>query len=163
MFKEPKWVKSIPQAPGHGSGELQKRLWRLVSDYTRIRDWYQYKRCVATGDYIPHWKESDAGHFRSYSICNGMFKFDIWNVHMQSKKSNAWGGQSIGYYFGEELKRRYGETFLQELEEENMKHINEKVENFSVVEEMLAILELMKSLPETPDYFDRVMNKINEQ
>lgn len=92
-----------------------------------------------------------------------MFKFDIWNVHMQSKRSNAWGGQSIGYYFGEELKRRYGETFLQELEEENRKHVNEKVDNEKVVQEMLAILELMKSLPEQPDYYERVMTKINEQ
>lgn len=163
MYKVPKWVRSIPQAQGHGSGELQKRLWRLVSDYCRIRDWYQYKRCVATNDYIMNWKESDAGHFISYSICNGMFKFDIWNVHMQSKRSNAWGGQSLGHSFGEELKRRYGESIIDELKAENRKHVGEKVDNELVVQEMIDILELMKSLPEQPEYFERVMNKLNER
>ena len=165
MFKEPSWVKSIPyNKKSHGTGILQKRLWTLVSSYTRIRDWYQYNgRCIATGKYIEHWSQGDPGHYLSYSICNGIFKFDIWNIHLQSKSSNGWGGMADGHAFGEELKRRYGADFLEELKLENRTHMSEKVENQLVVEEMLAILELMKSLPETPDYFDRVMNKINEQ
>lgn len=164
MYKIPKWVKSIPQAQGHGSGDLQKRLWRVCSDFVRIRDWYQYnRRCVATGDYIAHWKESDAGHFISYSICNSMFKFDIWNIHMQSKRSNAWGGQSLGHSFGEELKRRYGNDFLDELRKENQLWIGKKVENELVVQEIIDILELMKSLPEQPEYFEKVIKKIYEE
>lgn len=163
MYKEPKWVKSIPPAQGHGSGDLQKRLWRVVSDYVRIRDFYNYGTCVATGARITDWRNTDAGHYHSYSTCNGMFKFDIWNIHAQSKQSNAWGGQAIGYSFGEELKRRYGETFLDELKEENKKHINEKVDNELVLQEIIDILELMKSLPEQPDYFARVESKRNDE
>ena len=160
-MKTPKWVSAIPQSQGHGSGILQKKLWRLVSDYTRIRDWYLYNgKCVATNDYISSWKEGNAGHYFSYSICNGMFKFDIWNVHLQSARSNAWGGQSIGYSFGEELKRRYGDTFLLELEHENRSHISEKCTTELIIQEMLDILELFKTLPEQPDYFDRVMKLI---
>lgn len=163
MYKIPKWVKSIPKG-SHGSGDLQKRLWKLVSDYVRIRDWYAYnKRCVATGEYIPTWKDGQAGHFISYSICNSMFRFDIWNIHLQSAKSNAWGGQSIGHAFGEELKRRYGEDFLEELKAENRSWLGKKVENYLVVEEIIAILHLMKSLPERPEYFDRVMSKIHDE
>lgn len=156
MYKIPKWVKSIPKSKGHGSGDLQQRLWRIVSDYVRLRDFYTYKKCVATGQYIQDWRDTDAGHFRPYSTCNGMFKFDIWNIHAQSKKSNAWGGMKDGYYFGEELKRRYGEGFLEELEQENRNHVNEKVENYLVVKEMEDILDLFESLPEKPDYYERV-------
>lgn len=165
MYKIPKWVSSIPHNPkSHGTGNLQKKLWKLVSDYTRIRDWYQYGgRCVATGKYIEHWSMGDPGHYLSYSICNGMFKFDIWNVHLQSKSSNGWGGMADGHAFGEELKRRYGDDFLEELKLENRNHVNEKVENFLVVQEMLDILELMKSLPEQPEYFEKVISKINEK
>lgn len=165
MYKVPKWVKSIPyNKKSHGTGDLQKRLWTVVSSYARIRDWYQYnKRCVATGEYIPTWQQGNAGHYYSYSICNSMFKFDIWNIHLQSAKSNAWGGQSIGYAFGEELKRRYGDDFLEELRKENMSWISKKVDNELVVKEILDILQLMKSLPEQPEYFEKVMNKINEE
>lgn len=162
MYKEPKWVKSIPKSTTHGSGDLQKRLWRVVSDYVRIRDWYQFGgRCVATGEYILRWTEGDAGHYISYSKCNGMFKFDIWNVHLQSKSSNGWGGMAIGHSFGEELKRRHGETFLDELKEENKRHINEKVDNEIVLQEIIDIIQLMSSLPEQPEYYNRVISKMN--
>lgn len=162
-MKIPNWVKSIPKSNSHGSGDLQQRLWRLVSDYTRIRDWYQYnKRCTATGIYIAHWSEGNAGHYIPYSTCHGMFKFDIWNVHLQSASSNAWGGMADGYTFGEELKRRYGDTFLDELKLENRNHIGEKLSTDLIVQEMSEILELFKTLPEQPDYYNRVMNKKDE-
>ena len=152
------WVKAIPHnTKSHGSGTLQKKLWKLVSDYTRIRDWYTYDgRCVATGTYIEHWSLSDPGHYISYSVCNGLFKFDIWNVHLQSKSSNGWGGQAIGHDFGEELKRRYGDTFLDELKAENRAHIGEKLSNDLIIKEMEEIIELFESLPETPEYIKRV-------
>lgn len=153
--KLPTWIKAIPKG-SHGSGDLQKRLWTLVSHYCRIRDWYQYRVCVATGVTIPHWSEGDAGHFISYSICNGMFKFDIWNVHLQSKSSNGWGGQQTGHDFGEELKRRYGDAFLDELKAENRAHVGEKLSNDLIINEMEEIIELFKSLPETPEYIKRV-------
>ncbi len=111
----PAWIKAIPEGL-HGSGTLQKRLWRLASDTARIRDWYKYDgRCVATGVMIPHWKQGDAGHWKSFSVCRGLFKFDTANIHLQSKASNGWGGQEIGHSFGEELKRRYGDDFLEVL------------------------------------------------
>lgn len=164
MYKVPKWVKSIPKSTAHGSGELQQRLWRVCSDYVRLRDWYQYHgRCVATGEYIPTWQQGNAGHYYSYSICNSMFKFDIWNIHLQSATSNAWGGQSIGHAFGEELKRRYGDDFLEELRKENQSWIGKKVDNELVINEILDILDLMKSLPEKPEYFDKVITKIENE
>jgi len=163
MYKVPKWISAIPHNPkSHGTGNLQKKLWKLCSDYTRIRDWYDYNgRCVATGKYIEHWSMGDPGHYLSYSICNSMFKFDIWNIHLQSKSSNGWGGMADGYSFGEELKRRYGEEFLEELRKENMSWMGKKVDNQMIVNEMIEILDLMASLPEKPDYYEKVLSKIN--
>lgn len=156
-----KWIRAIPEG-SHGSGTIQKRLWKLVSDFTRIRDFHAYGKCVATGKPISHWKEGDAGHYIGYTSCNGMFKFDIWNVHLQSSNSNAWGDQSTGFNFGEELKRRYGENFLEELKAENKLHVNEKLYKQTLVEEMEEIIEMMKSLPEQPDYYERVI-KLREE
>lgn len=56
------WIKAIPPSTSHGTGTLQKRLWRLVSDFVRIRDWYKYGTCVATGVKIENWRSGDAGH-----------------------------------------------------------------------------------------------------
>jgi hypothetical protein len=117
---------------------------------------------VATGQYLSHWKEGQAGHFKAYSVCNGIFKFDERNIHLQNVNSNYFGDKrgdkAQGYYFGEELKRRYGKKFIEEIEKENRKHINEKVDNELVLQKMIDILESIKTLPEKPDYFDRVMN-----
>ena len=44
----PTWLKAIPESKAHGAGTYQKRLWRLTSDYVRIRDWYEYGVCAAT-------------------------------------------------------------------------------------------------------------------
>lgn len=163
-MKAPKWVSAIKHnSNSHGSGILQKKLWKLVSDYTRIRDWYQYnKRCVASGDYIEHWSYGDPGHFIPWSVSHGMFKFDIWNIHLQSKNSNAWGGANDGERFAKELQRRYGDGFIEELRVENRNHMGEKLSTDLIVQEMADILELMKTLPEQPDYFERVMNLKNE-
>ena len=155
------WIKSIPENKSHGSGSLEQRLWRLVSDYVRIRDWYKYKSCVATGIYIPHWKEGQAGHYKSYNACDGMFKFHPMNIHLQSASSNAWGDQEVGHNFGEELKRRYGQDYLKKIKEENRKHISEKRDKQNVIKAMLNILSLMKELPEKPEYYDRVMQKLS--
>lgn len=156
----PSWVSGIPQSNAHGSTVLQKRLWRLVSDYTRIRDWYLYNgKCVATGEKISSWKYGNAGHFISYSVCNGLFKFDERNIHLQSAKSNAWGGQSIGFSFGEELAKRYGLDYVKELHRINNEHINEKCTDDVVMIEINRILDLMSDLKVKPDYYDKVNTK----
>lgn len=151
------WVKAIPENKAHGSGTLEKRLWRLVSDYVRIRDWYRWnKSCVATGVFISDWKHGQAGHYKSYNACDGMFKFDEMNIHLQSAASNAWGDQEIGYKFGEELKRRYGNDYLEKITLENRKHVSEKRDSFAILEKMKDILNKMEQLPEKPEYYFRV-------
>lgn len=158
----PKWVRAIPESQSHGSGTLQKRLWRVVSDSVRIRDWYKYNgRCVASGAKIGYWSEGDAGHWKSYASCNGLFKFNPMNIHLQSKSSNGWGGQEIGHSFGEELKKRYGPIYLDHINESN------RLEplKFSKEQILSAIVWTIKdigSLPDKPSYYDRVISLMSD-
>lgn len=152
-----KWIKAIPMG-SHGSGDLQKRLWKLVSDYVRIRDFYQYGTCIATGKKIAHWKDGDAGHFISYSKCNGLFKFDERNIHLQSKRSNGFGDRDDWKQYETELGMRYGDGHVSLLEDENsfhQKHLKFSTEQ--IIEKMEDILNLLDVLPEQPDYFTRVL------
>lgn len=154
----PKWILAIPISTGHGSGKLQKKLWRLTSDFVRIRDWHKYgKRCVATGTLIERWKDGDAGHYKSYSVCNGMFKFDEMNIHMQSPRSNAWGGMEIGHNFAEELCRRYGENAVWGIECDNRLYARTTINDSLVIDKMKDILSKMKDLPEKPAYYARAI------
>ena len=150
------WVRAVPESTSHGSGTLQKRLWRLTSDAVRIRDWYNFRgECVATGNKISNWRDGDAGHWKSYAVCRGLFKFHLSNIHLQSKTSNGWGGQELGHSFGENLKKRYGEGMLEHINSENKLH-SLKFTTEEIKQEMISRLELLAVLPEQPEYFKRV-------
>lgn len=151
----PKWIKAIPISQAHGSGILQKKLWKMTSDLVRIRDWYKYRTCVATGRRIERWQDGQAGHFRSYSKCNALYKFDIRNIHMQSYSSNAWGDFDDWKAYEQELERRGVDIkgFLKD----NLKATGSQLTNTMVIEQMEVILKLMANLHEQPDYYDRVM------
>lgn len=128
-----------------------------MSDFVRIRDWYRFDgRCVATGAKIRHWSEGDAGHWKSYSVCRGMFKFAPINVHLQSKSSNGWGGQEIGHQFGEELKRRYTPFYLDTINERNKITLLKFFTN-DLIEAMEDMLARMEEEKEKPDYYPRVI------
>ena len=156
------WIKAIPESPAHGSGTFQKRLWRLVSDYVRLRDFLKYKRCVATDFCFTTWGESQAGHFKSYSTCNGMFKFDPINIHAQSAPSNSWGGMETGQRFADELRRRYGTDYIQKINDGNRKYQGTNIRDSIVIEYMEKILEMMAELPEQPIYYERVITLRNK-
>jgi len=162
IVKLPAWVKAIPESVAHGSGTLQKRLWHLVSDYVRIRDWHKYKTCIATGKRIEHWQDGQAGHFISYSCCNGMFKFDERNIHMQSAKSNCWGGFSEGAYYEKELIFRHNIN-LADMNKYNLSFQNTKPTNKIVIEKMKYFLLGMMTLKEQPDYFNRAIKLLTQE
>jgi hypothetical protein len=148
-------VKAIPEG-SHGSGTLQKRLWRLVSDLVRIGDWYKYgKRCVATGRIIARWQDGDAGHFRSYSKCNGMMKFDERNVFLQSKRSNGFGDKDDWDAFEEKVIFRGHDP--EAFKKENIAHSMEQITISKIEEKMHDILGKMADLPEKPEYYARVL------
>lgn len=149
-----KLVKAIPEG-SHGSGTLHKRLWRLVSDYVRIRDWYKYRTCVATGVPIARWQDGDAGHFRPWTVCNGMFKFDERNIFLQSKRSNGFGEYDDWINFEAEVIRRTG-MGKEELDNLNLTFQGTTINDSKVIQKMLEIIGKMAELPEKPEYYYRV-------
>lgn len=158
----PAWIRAIPLG-SHGSGHLQKRLWRLTSDYCRIRDWYRWgNKDVASDRIIPDWRSGQGGHYISYTACRGIFKFDPWNIHLQHGYSNKFPTRETIKQFEEELKRRYGNQFIIFLEAENIK-TSLPIPNDLVIKKMESYLNDFKNLPEQPDYYERVMKLRSEQ
>lgn len=155
--KLPEWIRYIPPSYAHGSGILQHKLWRVVSDYVRIRDWHAHGGRVVDmpGMKLARWTNGQAGHFKSYGTCNGIFKFDPVNIHLQSPSGNAWGGQDIGHAFGEELKRRYGPDILEDIERKN-RTTSLKFSDGQIISLMTSIIANMRTLPEQPDYLAKI-------
>lgn len=153
----PAWVKAIPESQAHGSGTLQKRLWRVISDYVRIRDWYRFGPfCVASGKKLDHWKDGHAGHFIAYSHCRGIFKFDPRNIHLQHGYSNKYGTRESWQVFEAELIRRYGIQHINQLEDDN-KATPLKFTTEQLLERLGFYLNRLGTLPEQPDYWQRAM------
>lgn len=159
--KVPRWVKSIPESQAHGSGTFQKRLWKLTSDYVRIRDFYKYRTCAATGKRFEHWKDSHAGHLKPYSTCNCLFKFDVRNIHAQHGNSNKFGNYDDFRNFEKEVKRRGYDWDLFEVE--NNKENGCRLYDTDVIERMKELLTEMKGLPEQPDYYERATLLLEEE
>jgi len=156
----PPFIKSIPIG-SHGRTPIQKKVWKLVSDYVRIRDWYKYKGISVTGQYIPHWKEGDAGHFIGWTSCNNLFKFDVRNIHLQQSNSNRLSSMADGEKFANTLKKRYGEDYTDMLHKENLKLQGGKLDDYKLIEYAREIIEKMKGLEEQPDYFQKVLDKMD--
>lgn len=162
MKNLPKWVKSIPESTSHGSGTLQKRLWRLTSDYVRIRDWYAHKGlCVATGAYIRHWTEGQAGHFKAYSKCNGMYKFNVRNIHLQAASSNNWGTMDDWFDYAKELEKRHQITKAM-VDAENNQVSLKSLTTENILNQMKQVIADMKYLKEQPDYYLRASTLLAE-
>ena len=153
----PTWIKAIPESQAHGSGTLQKRLWRLKSDFVRIRDWYAYDgRCVASGRKLAHWTLGQAGHFKPYSNCNGMFKFHEMNIHLQSANKNKWGNRDDWKAYENELILRYSQEFIDAIELSN-KNWPLKITNEMVIQEIQRTIKMLGMCPEQPVYYPRVV------
>ncbi len=157
------WIKAIPvSAKAHGSGHLQKRLWRLTSDYVRIRDAHKYGKCVATNQILTNWNEGQAGHYRSYTSCNGLFKFDTRNIHLQTARSNAWPNSNTYETFQNNLRIRYGMARIDEIDQAN-RNTPLKITTDMVLREMRILLMGIAGLPEQPPYYARVMTLLATQ
>ena len=158
----PKWIQAIPENKSHGSGTYQKRLWKLTSDYVRIRDFYKYGRCVATGEHFSEWKGANvqAGHLKNYATCNGLYKFDVRNIHAQSSRSNRFPTYDDHINFRKEVARRGYDWDL--FEKESNANNGARIYDSEVIEQIEKVLISMKDLPEQPDYYERAINLLEE-
>ena len=156
------WLKAIPASKAHGSGTYQQRLWKLTSDYVRIRDFHAYGTCAATGKHFDDWKGMNvqAGHLKPYSTCNGLFKFDVRNIHAQDGYNNKFGNYDDFRNFEKEVKRRGYDWDL--FEEENKKNIGCRLYDTDVIEEIKTLLLKMGELPEQPPYYERAVMLLEE-
>jgi hypothetical protein len=118
----------------HGTTPFQKRYWKIVSEVVREEDWRKYGKCVSCGIHIDDWRFADCGHYKAWARCNGWFKFDRRNLSIQCKGCNRLSDGPVGHNFGKELKRRYGPNHLDWIEQENLRHKNEKIEAWQLVE-----------------------------
>ncbi len=97
----------------NGFRSLDKKLWKLVSEYVRRREAGPsgFTRCVTCNGF-DHWKQMDAGHFMKSRFLPT--KYSLKNVHPQCKICNQAkdGQQSImGLY----IDRKYGRGTADEL------------------------------------------------
>lgn len=152
------WIKAIPVSKtAHGSGHLQKRLWRLKSDFVRIRDWTAFGTFIDTNENISNWNDAQAGHYRSYNECRGMFKFHDMNIHAQTPSGNAWPTSTTWEKFADNLVERYGTEFIQAIDFSN-KNCPIKITPNDVLKEMHRTLKMLGMMEEKPPYYKRVMS-----
>ena len=155
----PAWLKAIPEGK-HGSGTLQKRLWRLTSDFVRIRDWVEFGEFIDTGERIIHWNDAQGGHWRSWPECNGMFKFNEMNIHAQTARGNSWPTSQTWENYRRNLVNRYSEEFVIAIDASN-KNWPSKITTALVLKEIDRKLTLLSLLPTQPPYYNRVMKLKN--
>ncbi len=72
--------------------QLNKKLWKIVSEYIRRRD---KGICFTCGRYYwdeelgeNNWKKMQAGHYRTGATCNKTLYFDERNIHCQCFNCN---------------------------------------------------------------------------
>jgi hypothetical protein len=133
----PAWFMKIK--PGtHGSTPAQKRLWKVVSDYVRQRDFELYGDCVSCGEPFQRWNDAQAGHWLPFSLCNAIYKFDpTFNIAAQCMACNSnlrRSGAHIGHAMGEELKRRFGPDILTTILTDNRAFHGMKLHDYMCVD-----------------------------
>lgn len=134
-YKPPRWFTGIQPLKSHGHGVYQQRLWRVVANHVKQRDFtLRAGRCVSCHRRVSDWTEYQAGHYKAWSVCNGFFKFEPKNIAGQCAFCNLNSDGPTGTEFGEELIRTYGPDHLAWIEKENNRHMGEKLENHKCVE-----------------------------
>jgi len=159
LDKQFPFISKIPIG-SHGHGKYQKKLWRVISDTVRIRDWYKYKTCIACGRIISHWKDLQAGHYKAYSVCRGFSRWDTKNIFGECGICNTgFNGNEIGVKFKEGILKRHGQERIDYIDMLS-KYPSEKLDDFNVCLLIKEVLKEMKNLPEQPDYYFKVRDEL---
>jgi len=158
------WWRSIPEG-SHGTGTLQKRLWKAVSDTVRIRDYFNYGVCISCNRRPEHWSIADwqGGHYNPWSICRGFSKFHLDNIFGQCSYCNrGFSGAPAGARFKETIIKRYGQERMDWLETFQSFPL-EKMDDSVILEMLRETIINMKNLPDKPEYYEKVIKKINQE
>lgn len=161
------WIKSIPQGT-HGSTLIQKKFWKITSDYVRIRDFYLFRSCTSCGKYFQDWKDSQAGHYKAWGSCRGYSKFHVDNIFAQCAVCNSSGSSSfvspkdtnvIGGNFKDNIRKRYGPKRIKFIESLDS-YPTEKMDDVKCERLAKELLIKMGKLQEQPDYYQKVINQL---
>lgn len=148
------WVKKIPLG-GHGYTPLQKKLWKLTTDYVRIRDYVTWGTCPSCEKPFTSWYEAQGGHYRSFTQCKGYTKYSHKNVFAQCAFCNSRMNDDKfegGRIFANNIVKRYGQSRLDEINTYTQGS-PVKVEIPIILDMMKEVVYLMKDLPIKTDYF----------
>lgn len=157
LLAQNKWINKIPMG-SHGSTPLQKRWWKLTTDFRRIEDFLRWGTCPSCNKPFTTWEESQGGHYRAYSLCKGYKKFCDKNVFAQCAYCNSRMNEDKfegGRIFADNIVKRYGQERL-DLINTYTKGSPEKLEVPIIIEKMQEILNKMAFLAIKPDYYDKL-------
>lgn len=152
----PKWLYKIPQSNSHGSTVIQKKYWRVVSDYVRIKG---YKMgCIVCGRLSTiGWEYFQAGHYKSWASCRGYSKWDVMNIFCQCGFCNTgFNGNEVGAKFKENIIKLHGQERMDYIDKLSS-YPTEKMEDHVIIPKILHIIHLMEPLLEKPKYYKEVI------
>lgn len=161
--KKSTWWKCVPEG-SHGTGTLQKRLWKAISDTVRIHDIHAYHCCISCGKYFTDWNNPDwqAGHYNPYSVCRGYSKFDTDNIFGQCSYCNrGFNGAPAGVRFKQEIVNRFGQERMDWLDTFQSFPV-EKMDDYIIEMMLLETIREMEILPEQPDYYHTVIARTTD-
>lgn len=164
-YSPPKWTGCIPQG-SHGSSIIQKKYWKVVSDFVRIRDFYDYGICISCPRKFLSWEESQAGHYKAWASCRGYSKWFVDNCFGQCSICNSSGSSSfvstkdvnvIGGNFKDNIRKRYGAKRIKFIESLDS-YPTEKLEDYEIVDKIKKVILDMSTLKAKPDYYEKIIN-----
>lgn len=166
-YTPPKWLGCIPQG-SHGSSIIQKKYWKVTSDFVRIRDFYDYGTCISCNRKPENWdiKEWQAGHYKAWASCRGYSKWFVDNCFGQCSICNSSGSSNfvspkdvnvIGGNFKDNIRKRHGEERIKFIESLDS-YPTEKLEDHVIVDKIKKVILDMSTLKAKPDYYEKVTN-----
>lgn len=158
ILEDKSWYKSIPEG-SHGSTTVEKRLWKLVSDYVRTRDFERWGNCISCGKMFNNWNEAQAGHYRPFAKCKGYTKFDYRNCFAQCAYCNSRMNEDKfegGRIFAHNIKNRFGKKTLDLINKFTDEEYMTKRDVPVLLEMMEEIIFLMADNEIKPDYWNKL-------
>lgn len=155
-YTPPKWLGCIPQGT-HGSSIIQKKYWKVVSDFVRIRDFEKYGTCISCGLNKP-FERIQAGHYKSWASCRGYSKWDTMNIFGECDFCNTgFNSNEVGAKFRDGIIKRYGQERIDYIESLSS-YPTEKLEDHVIVDKIKSVILDMSTLKAKPDYYEKILN-----
>jgi len=151
-------------AGSHGSNPVQKRLWKLTSDFVRICDFETHGACASCCNRMESWQDGHCGHYKAWSVCNNYFKYDRMNLSLQCPNCNRLSDGVVGTRFGMTLRKRHGDGHLDNIESKNKSYQGGRFESMKLVDMARELVESFRTETNAkPDYYEKVIEKIEDE